>query len=80
MENQINFYYSGNEDQATAAALKLMPKTGKNREIKVQRYSDGYGHRSPIYQVTVRFINHHVYAVVTEAADIFEQKEDNDVN
>ncbi len=72
MENTISFYFLGNENQATEAALKLIPKTAKNREIKIVCSDSGHGHNTPTYRVTVKFVNYHTYAVITNAADIFD--------
>lgn len=74
MENIIKFYFLGNEDQATEAALKLIPKTAKDREIKIVRSSGSSYYQTPTYRVTVTFENGHVYAVITEAADIFNNE------
>lgn len=68
MESEIRFYYQGNYDQAMNAALKLIPKTAKSREVKIVC---GSSYQST-YRVTVKFSNHHVYAVITGAADIFD--------
>lgn len=75
MENIIKFNFLGNYDQAMEAALKLIPKTAREREIKIVCSGSGYGRRTPTQTITVKFDNHHVYAVVTEAADIFDNEQ-----
>lgn len=74
MENVINFYFLGDYDQAMAAALKLIPLTANDREIKIVRASEGYDHHLPSNRVTVKFTNNHKYAAITSAADIFDNE------
>jgi uncharacterized protein YaiI (UPF0178 family) len=74
MESEIKFYFLGDYDQAMGAALKLIPKTAKDREIKIVLVSGSNYNQPTKHRVSVKFVNEHVYAVVTEAADIFDNE------
>ncbi|MGP4950728.1 hypothetical protein ACTXGO_00945 [Psychrobacter sp. T6-1] len=70
MQSEFGFKYLGSRDQAMAAALKLVPDTAVNVEIKIS-YVPGLIKRQ---DVVVRFANFHSYTFILNPLDFFNPK------